>query len=164
MAKIYRDLTELVGGTPLVELSRLAAGIDARVVAKMEMFNPGGSVKDRIGLSMVEAAERDGQLGEGSIIVEPTSGNTGIGLALVAAVRGYRLILTMPDTMSIERRNLLKALGAELELTEGSQGMKGAIAARTVTYDFERLMRAEGTDAKLLKCSQFGEAMIRHMG
>ncbi len=128
MEKIYRDLTELVGGTPLVELSRLAAGIDARVVGKLEMFNPGGSVKDRIGLSMIEAAERDGQLGEGSIIVEPTSGNTGIGLALVAAVRGYRLILTMPDTMSIERRNLLKALGAELELTEGSGGMKGAIA------------------------------------
>jgi cysteine synthase A len=125
---IADSITDLVGGTPLVRLSRLGAGIDAQVLGKLESFNPAGSVKDRIGLAMIEAAEGDGRLVPGeSVIVEPTSGNTGIALAFVAAAKGYRCILTMPDTMSEERRALLTAYGAELELTPGAEGMRGAI-------------------------------------
>ncbi len=130
MTKIAKNLTELVGNTPLVEVERFAAshGAGAHIVAKVEYFNPLGSVKDRIALAMIEAAEKKGTLLPGATIIEPTSGNTGVGLAWVSAIRGYRLVLTMPETMSVERRNLLKALGAELVLTEGAKGMKGAIA------------------------------------
>lgn len=130
MARIYDDMTQLIGNTPLVELKRIEKieNIKARLLAKVEYFNPGGSVKDRVGFAMIEAAERAGDLRPGGLIVEPTSGNTGIGLAWVAAIKGYRIILTMPDTMSIERRKLLRALGAEIMLTPGAQGMAGAIA------------------------------------
>lgn len=130
MEKIAKKLTELVGNTPLLELSNYNKnhGLKARLVVKVESFNPAGSVKDRIALAMVEDAETKGILKPGATIIEPTSGNTGVGLAFVSAVKGYKLILTMPDTMSIERRNLLKALGAELVLTPGADGMKGAIA------------------------------------
>ena len=130
MSKISTKLTELIGSTPLLELTNYNAanGLKAKVIAKLEYFNPAGSVKDRIALAMVEDAETKGTLQKGGTIIEPTSGNTGVGLALVAASKGYRLILTMPETMSVERRNLLKALGAELHLTPGADGMKGAIA------------------------------------
>ena len=128
--KIYQNAAQLVGGTPLLELTHLEQeyGLKATVLAKLEYFNPAGSVKDRIALAMIEQAEEQGQLKPGSVIIEPTSGNTGIGLASVAAAKGYRIIITMPDTMSVERRNLMKAYGAELVLTEGAKGMKGAIA------------------------------------
>jgi cysteine synthase A len=130
MAKIYKSVTELIGRTPLVELTNFNKNnnLKGRVVAKVESFNPAGSVKDRIAKAIVDDAEEKGLLKEGSVIIEATSGNTGIGLAAVAAARGYRVILTMPETMSVERRNLLKAYGAELVLTEGAKGMKGAIA------------------------------------
>jgi len=127
MARIFPDITATVGNTPLVRLGRITAGCQAQVVAKVESFNPLSSVKDRIALNMINAAEQDGQLTPGATIIEPTSGNTGIGLAFVAAARGYRLILTMPESMSIERRKLLKLLGAELVLTPAGKGMQGAI-------------------------------------
>lgn len=130
MANIHHQITELIGNTPLVELQKYSAlrNVKKPVIAKVEFFNPGGSVKDRIALAMIEAAERDGELQPGATIIEPTSGNTGVGLALVSAVKGYKLILTMPETMSIERRNLVKAYGAQVKLTPGAAGMKGAIA------------------------------------
>jgi len=128
MGRIYRDITQTIGGTPLVDLARLSPPGGARVVAKLEFFNPLSSVKDRIGLSMVEAAESAGTLASGATLVEPTSGNTGIALAFVAAAKGYRLILTMPETASVERRRLMHLLGAELVLTPGPEGMAGAIA------------------------------------
>lgn len=130
MEKIAKKLTDLIGNTPLLELERYNCKheLEARLIGKLEYFNPGGSVKDRVALSMIDDAERKGLLRPGSLIIEPTSGNTGVGLALVAAVRGYTLILTMPETMSLERRNLLKALGAKIVLTPGTDGMKGAIA------------------------------------
>ncbi|MEY8543928.1 cysteine synthase A [Dubosiella newyorkensis] len=128
--KVYHNILELVGNTPLVELSKLdkEEGAKATVYAKIEAFNPAGSAKDRIALNMIETAEKEGKIKPGATIIEPTSGNTGIGLALVCAQKGYHLILTMPETMSVERRNLIKAYGAKVELTEGSKGMKGAIA------------------------------------
>lgn len=131
MARIYKQITDLIGHTPLVELNKYSAqrGLETPVLAKVEFFNPGGSVKDRIALAMIEAAERDGKLKPGATIIEPTSGNTGVGLALVSAVKGYKLILTMPETMSIERRNLVKAYGAQVKLTSGKDGMPGAIRA-----------------------------------
>ncbi|MBQ2179618.1 MAG: cysteine synthase A [Prevotella sp.] len=131
MTKIAKQLTELIGGTPLLELGKFSAskGIEKPLIAKVEYFNPGGSVKDRIALAMIEDAEQKGLLKPGATIIEPTSGNTGVGLALVSAVKGYKLILTMPETMSVERRNLVKAYGAEVRLTSGKDGMAGAIRA-----------------------------------
>lgn len=131
MTKIAKQITDLIGNTPLVELNKYSKfrGIETPVIAKVEFFNPGGSVKDRIGLAMIEAAEKDGKLKPGATIIEPTSGNTGVGLALVSAIKGYKLILTMPETMSVERRNLVKAYGAEVRLTSGKEGMPGAIKA-----------------------------------
>ena len=130
MANIYQSVTELIGHTPLLAAKRFAKAHDlpANIVAKLEYFNPAGSVKDRIAIAMIEQAEKDGKIAPGATLIEPTSGNTGIGIAAVAAARGYHAILTMPETMSVERRNLLKAYGAEIVLTEGAQGMKGAIA------------------------------------
>ena len=129
MSKIYTSVDQLIGGTPLLELCNLEKrlGLRAKVLAKLEYLNPAGSAKDRIGLAMINAAEREGKLRPGSVIIEPTSGNTGIGLASVAAARGYRVIIVMPETMSVERRILMKAYGAELVLTEGAKGMTGAI-------------------------------------
>ena len=130
MGKIYKSVTELIGNTPLLEANNFAAkiGFNGRLLVKLEYFNPAGSVKDRIAKAMIETAEREGKINKNSVIIEPTSGNTGIGLASFAAARGYRAILTMPETMSVERRQLLKAYGAEIVLTEGAKGMKGAIA------------------------------------
>ena len=131
MTKIAKQLTELIGQTPLLELNKFSKshGIETPIISKVEFFNPGGSVKDRIALAMIEDAEKKGLLKPGATIIEPTSGNTGVGLALVAAVKGYKLVLTMPETMSIERRNLVKAYGAEVKLTSGAAGMAGAIKA-----------------------------------
>lgn len=131
MARIYENLADTFGNTPLVKLARMAKGLPGTVLVKMESFNPAGSVKDRIGVSMIEAAEREGRLRPNTVILEPTSGNTGIALAFVAAAKGYPVILVMPDTMTIERRNLLKAYGAQVVLTPGVDGMKGAIAKAT---------------------------------
>ena len=129
MAKIYKGALGLIGNTPLVETANIEKelGLEATLLVKLEYFNPAGSVKDRVAKAMIEDAEEKGILKEGSVIIEPTSGNTGIGLAAIAAVKGYRIILTMPETMSVERRNILKAYGAEVVLTEGAKGMKGAI-------------------------------------
>ena len=137
MAKIAKQLTDLIGNTPLLELSKFskAKGLETPIIAKVEFFNPGGSVKDRIALAMIEDAEKKGLLKPGATIIEPTSGNTGVGLALVSAVKGYKLILTMPETMSIERRNLVKAYGAEVRLTSGKDGMPGAIKAAEALRD-----------------------------
>ena len=130
MAKIYKNAAELVGNTPLLEVGNIEKnlGLETKVLVKLEYFNPAGSAKDRIALSMIEDAEEKGILKPGAVIIEPTSGNTGIGLASLAAIKGYKVILTMPETMSVERRNILKAYGAEIVLTEGSKGMNGAIA------------------------------------
>ena len=128
MEKIFSGITGAIGRTPMVRLEKISGGLKAEIVAKLEFFNPLGSVKDRIGLAMIEAGERDGKIKSDTVIIEPTSGNTGIALAFVCAARGYRLVLTMPDTMSVERRQLLKALGAELILTPGEKGMRGAVA------------------------------------
>ena len=130
MAKIYKNATELIGKTPLVEFTNIEKklGLEARILAKLEYFNPAGSVKDRIALEMIEEAEKSGRLKEGSTIIEPTSGNTGIGLAAIATAKGYRTVIVMPETMSVERRNIIKAYGAEIVLTDGSKGMSGAIA------------------------------------
>jgi cysteine synthase A len=144
--KIAGSITDLIGGTPLVYLDRVAAGLPGRVVGKLESFNPCSSVKDRIGLAMIESAERAGKIQQGTIIVEPTSGNTGIALAFVCAMKGYKLVLYMPETMSVERRNLLKAFGAELVLTPGSEGMPGAV---------KRAEDAVAADARMFMPQQF---------
>ena len=135
MARIYDNLADTYGNTPLVKIPRLNKGLKGTVLVKMESFNPAGSVKDRIGVAMIEAAEREGRLRPGTVIIEPTSGNTGIALAFVAAAKGYPIILTMPDTMTIERRNLLKAYGAQLVLTPGAEGMPGAIRRAKEIHD-----------------------------
>ena len=146
MGRIAEDITELVGGTPLVRLSRMTKGLGAEVAAKLESFNPCASVKDRIGLGMIRAEEEAGRIREDTVLVEPTSGNTGIGLAFVCAARGHRLMLTMPDTMSVERRKLLRALGAELVLTPGEEGMAGAI---------EKAEEIAASDPRYLLLQQF---------
>ena len=134
MARIYENLADTFGNTPLVKIPRLNKGIDATILVKMESFNPAGSVKDRIGVAMIETAEREGKLKSGMTILEPTSGNTGIALAFVAAAKGYPIVLVMPDTMTVERRNLLKAYGAQVVLTPGAEGMKGAIARANAIF------------------------------
>jgi len=131
MAKIYSDITKTVGNTPLVRINKITSGLKSTILVKLESFNPLSSVKDRIGVAMIEAAEAQGLLNKDSVVIEPTSGNTGVALAFVCAAKGYKLILTMPDTMSLERRHLLKILGAELVLTEGARGMKGAVEKAT---------------------------------
>jgi cysteine synthase A len=146
MTRIAEDITKLVGGTPLVRLKNIGTGLDVELLGKLESFNPCSSVKDRIGLSMIEAAERAGQIKGDTIIVEPTSGNTGIALAFICAARGYRLVLTMPETMSIERRKLLRIFGAELVLTPGSEGMPGAI---------RRAQELAASDARHVMLQQF---------
>jgi cysteine synthase len=144
MGKIYGDVTELVGRTPLVRLNRLTDGLGAQVVAKLEFYNPANSVKDRIGVAIIDAAERSGELKPGGTIVEATSGNTGIALALVGAARGYKVILTMPETMSTERRVMLRAFGAEIVLTPGSEGMAGAVArAKQIIAETENAVAAD---------------------
>ncbi|MGQ0430340.1 MAG: cysteine synthase A [Gammaproteobacteria bacterium] len=142
MARIYDSITETIGRTPLVRLNKIGRGLPGQIVLKLEFFNPCASVKDRIGVSMIEALEKQGRIKPDTVLVEPTSGNTGIGLAFVAAAKGYRLVLTMPDTMSLERRRLLQAFGAELILTEGAKGMKGAIARadEIIASDPERFL------------------------
>ena len=143
MANIYQGTLGLIGNTPLVEVTNIEKelGLEATVLVKLEYFNPAGSVKDRIAKAMIEDAEAKGQLKEGSVIIEPTSGNTGIGLASIAAAKGYRIILTMPETMSVERRNILKAYGAEIVLTDGTKGMNGAIAkANELAEEYEKTM------------------------
>ena len=140
MAKVYQSATDLIGNTPLLEVTKLekSKGLEAKVLVKLEYFNPAGSAKDRIALNMIEDAEAKGQLKPGAVIIEPTSGNTGIGLASLAAIKGYKVILTMPETMSVERRNILKAYGAEIVLTDGSKGMNGAIAkANELAAEYE---------------------------
>ena len=127
MSKIYTSADQLIGHTPLLELTHIEEGLGAKILGKLEYFNPAGSVKDRIAKAMIDEAEKSGKLKKGAVIIEPTSGNTGIGLASVAAARGYRIIIVMPETMSVERRQIMKAYGAELVLTEGAKGMKGAI-------------------------------------
>ena len=142
MGKIYKNAAELVGNTPLLEVGNIEneLGLEARILVKLEYFNPAGSAKDRIALNMIEDAEAKGQLKPGAVIIEPTSGNTGIGLASLAAIKGYKVILTMPETMSVERRNILKAYGAEIVLTDGSKGMNGAIAkANELAAEYEQL-------------------------
>ena len=144
MGKIYQGMTELIGGTPLLQANNFmkAKDFQATLLVKLEYFNPAGSVKDRIAKAMIEDAEKRGVLKKDSVIIEPTSGNTGIGLASVAAARGYRAILTMPETMSVERRNLLKAYGAEIVLTDGSKGMKGAIEKKRKLWRRRRRARS----------------------
>ena len=140
MRKIYKGMLELIGNTPLVEITNVerSLGLEATILVKLEYLNPAGSVKDRVARAMIEDAEKQGLLKKNSVIIEPTSGNTGIGLASIAAVKGYRMILTMPETMSIERRNILKAYGAEVVLTDGTKGMKGAIEkAQELTADIK---------------------------
>ncbi len=142
MARIFNNILETIGRTPLVRLNKIGRGLPGQIVLKLEFFNPCASVKDRIGVSMIEALEKQGRIRPATVLVEPTSGNTGIGLAFVAAAKGYRLVLTMPDTMSLERRRMLQAFGAELVLTEGAKGMKGAIARaeQIVASDPERFL------------------------
>jgi cysteine synthase A len=147
VGRIYSDITKTIGETPLVRLNRLTAGLAATVLVKLECFNPLASVKDRIGVSMIEAAEREGKIGPDTILIEPTSGNTGIALAFVCAARGYRLVLTMPETMSVERRKLLRALGAELILTPGAEGMRGAV---------RKAEELAAQDPRYLLLNQFG--------
>ena len=143
MGKIYANVSELVGRTPLVRLNRLTEGLDAQVVAKLEFYNPANSVKDRIGVAIIDAAEQSGELKPGGTIVEATSGNTGIALAMVGAARGYKVILTMPETMSTERRVMLRAFGAEIVLTPGAEGMAGALArAKQIIADTENAVAA----------------------
>ena len=155
MAKVYQSATDLIGNTPLLEVTKLekSKGLEAKVLIKLEYFNTSGSVKDRAAYYMVKDAEEKGLLKEGSVIIEPTSGNTGIGLASIAAAKGYRIILTMPETMSVERRNILKAYGAEIVLTEGAKGMKGAIAKA------EELAKEMGKEFDVEKRSELGIQM-----